>query len=59
MKLKYYIQKLLGNILNTPIIPEGKTCGFSLTKSEKANSSIADNARVYAPYFIHGVEVGA
>ena len=59
MKLKYYIQKLLGNILNTPIIPEGKTCGYSLTKSEKANSSIADNARVYAPFFLHGVEVGA
>ena len=59
MKLKYYIQKLLGNILNTPIIPEGKTCGYSLTKSEKANSSIADNARVYAPFFLHGVEVDA
>ena len=59
MKLKYYIQKLLGNILNTPIIPAGKTCGYSLTKSEKANSSIADNARVNAPYFLHGVEVGA
>ena len=59
MKFKYYIQKLLGNILNEPIIPEGKTCGYSLTKSEKANSSIADNARVYAPYFLHGVEVGA
>ena len=59
MKLKYYIQKLLGNILNTPIIPEGKTCGYSLTKSEKANSSIADNARVYAPFFLHSVEVGA
>ena len=59
MKLKYYIQKLLGNILNMPIIPEGKTCGYSLTKSEKANSSIADNARVYAPFFLHGVEVGA
>ena len=59
MKFKYYIQKLLGNILNEPIIPEGKTCGYSLTKSEKANSSIADNARVYAPYFLHRVEVGA
>ena len=59
MKLKYYIQKLLGKILNTPIIPEGKTCGYSLTKSEKANSSIADNARVYAPFFLHGVEVDA
>ena len=59
MKLKYYLQKLLGNILNAPIIPQGKTCGYSLTKSEKANSTVADNARVYAPFFLHSVEVGA
>ena len=59
MKLKYYIQKLLGNILNAPIIPNGKTCGYSLTKSEKANSTVADNARVYAPYYLHDVELGA
>ena len=59
MKLKYYLQKLLGNILNTPIILQGKTCGYSLTKSEKANSAVAENARVYPPFFLHGVEVGA
>ena len=59
MKLKYYLQKLLGNILNTPIIPQGKTCGYSLTKSEKANSAVAENAQVYPPFFLHGVEVGA
>lgn len=58
MKLKYYIQKFLGNILNTPIIPEGKTCGYSLTKSEKANSLVADNSRVCTPYFLHNVVVG-
>ena len=59
MKLKYYLQKLLGNILNTPIIPQGKTCGYSLTKSERANSVVAENALVYPPFFLHGVEVGA
>ena len=59
MKLKYYLQKLLGNILNMPIIPQGKTCGYSLTKSEKANSVVVENARVYPPYFLHWVEVGA
>jgi len=58
MKLKYYLQKLIGNIFNTPIIPQGKTCGYSLTKSEKARSVIADNARVYPPYFLHDVEIG-
>lgn len=58
MKLKYYIQKLLGNILNTPIIPQGKTCGYSLVKSELANTHVSSNARIYSPYFLHGVEVG-
>ena len=58
MKLKYYLQKLLGVILNTPIIPQSKTCGYSLTKSEKASSVVADNARVYPPYFLHDVRVG-
>lgn len=57
MKLKYYLQKLLGIILNNPIIPQGKTCGYSLTKSEKANSVVAENARVYPPYFLHDVRV--
>jgi acetyltransferase-like isoleucine patch superfamily enzyme len=58
MKLKYYIQKLLGNILNTPIIPEGKTCGYSAVKSERADSHVSTKARVYAPFFLHGVEIG-
>lgn len=58
MKLKYYLQKLLGVILNTPIIPQSKTCGYSLTKSEKASSVVPDNARVYPPYFLHDVRVG-
>lgn len=58
MKLKYYLQKFLGNILHAPIIPQSKTCGYSLTKSEKASSVVADNARVYPPYFLHDVRVG-
>ena len=58
MKIKYYIQKLFGNILNVPIIPKGKTCGYSVVKSERANSSVSAKARVYAPFFLHGVELG-
>ena len=58
MKLKYYLQKLLGVILNTPIIPQSKTCGYSLTKSEQANSVVAEKARVYPPYFLHNVNIG-
>lgn len=58
MKLKYYLQKLLGFILNKPIIPKGKTCGYSLVKSELANSNISQKAHVYAPYFLHDVKIG-
>lgn len=58
MRLKYYLQKLIGNIFSTPIIPQGRTCGYSLTKSEKASSVVADDARVYPPYFLHDVKVG-
>ena len=59
MKIKYYIQKLLGTLLNEPIIPQGKTCGYSLMKSEQANAEISPKTRVYAPYFLHRAEVGA
>lgn len=58
MKLKYYLQKLLGVILNTPIIPQSKTCGYSLQKSERANAVVSEKARIYPPYFLHQVEIG-
>ena len=58
MKLKYYIQKLLGNLLYTPIIPEGKTVGYSLVRSEKANTELGDHTKVYPPFFLHDVQLG-
>jgi acetyltransferase-like isoleucine patch superfamily enzyme len=58
MKLKYYIQKLLGNLLNTPIIPKGKTVGYSLVRSEKANAELDDHTRVFPPFFLHDVRLG-
>lgn len=58
MGLKYYLQKFLGTILYEPVIPEGKTVGYSLVRSEKAESSIGEHARVYPPFFLHGVTLG-
>ena len=58
MKLKYYLQKLLGVILNTPIIPQSRTCGYSLVKSERANVVVSEKVRVYPPFFLHQVNVG-
>ena len=58
MKIRYYLQKIFGLLLNAPIIPKGKTVGYSLVKSEKSESVIADHTRVYPPFFLHGVTLG-
>lgn len=58
MNIKYYLQKFLGSFLNAPIIPKGKTVGYSLVKSERTESTIADHSRVYPPFFLHKVALG-
>lgn len=58
MRIKYYIQKLLGRWLDQPIIPIGKTTGYSLVRSEKANVELGKYTKVTAPYFLHGVSLG-
>ena len=58
MSFKYYIQKLLGRILDVPIIPLEKTMGFSLVKSERAQSVLGEHTKVSAPFFIHGTQLG-
>lgn len=58
MKLKYYLQKALGNLLDSPVIPNGKVVGYSLTRSEKANCLEGAFTKIYAPYFIYNVSVG-
>lgn len=59
MNLKYYIQKLLGRWLDKPIVPEGKTVGYSLVRSEKAKTKIGQSAKVYSPYYLHDVQLGS
>lgn len=58
MKLAYYIQKLLGYWLDKPIIPIGKTVGYSLIRSEKPNTILGNSTRVVAPFFLQDVQVG-
>lgn len=53
MNIKYYIQKLLGLILDTPIVK--KTVGYSLVKSEKVSTTLGKHTNVVAPYFLHHV----
>lgn len=56
--LKYYIQKLLGKWLEEPIIPKGKTIGFTLVRSERYNTELEEHTKVYAPFFLHNVKLG-
>ncbi len=56
--IKYYIQKLLGNWLYEPIIPNDKTTGFSLVRSERSNTTIGKKAYAVAPYYLHNVQLG-
>lgn len=56
--LKYYIQTLLGNWLHDPIIPEDKTTGFSMVRSERIDTKCGKAVQVYAPYFLHNVQIG-
>lgn len=58
MKLKYFIQKIMGRFLDVPLIPTGKTVGFSLLKSERAQSVFGEHTKVSTPYFIHGTHLG-
>lgn len=58
MKLKYYIQKSIGRLFDSPIIPRGRTFGYSLVRSEKANSIFGKRTKVYPPYFLHNIELG-
>lgn len=55
MSIKYYIQKLLGRWLDQPIIPAGKTTGYSMVRSEKLNVELGKHTKVVAPFFLHSV----
>lgn len=58
MSIKYYLQKLLGKLLDAPVFPEGKTVGYSLVRSEKADCSLGNHTKVYPPFFLHHVTLG-
>lgn len=58
MKIKYHLQKFFGAFFSSPLIPEGKTIGYSLVKSERSDSEVSPKAKVYAPYYLHKVSVG-
>ena len=57
-KVKYRIQKLLGRLLGTPVIPPGKTTGYSLVRSERAGCRLGSHTSLQVPYVLHNVTLG-
>lgn len=58
MSIKYYLQKWLGEWLDSPVIPAGKIVGYSLVRSEKSNTDMGRFTKVYPPLFLHNVQIG-
>lgn len=58
MKIRYYIQKLFGRWLDKPLIPNGKTVGYSLVRSERYKTTIGQYTKVNVPFFLHNVTIG-
>jgi len=56
--IKSHFQKLFGLFLDYPVILKGKTTGYSLEKSQKANVRASNKVSLYPPYFLNDVEVG-
>lgn len=58
MRLSFFFQKLLGRWLDEPVIPSKRTVGYSLVRSERANTILGKCTKVYPPFFLHNVELG-
>jgi acetyltransferase-like isoleucine patch superfamily enzyme len=57
-RFKYYLQKLFGGLFDTPVIPEGKTVGYSMCRSDQSRVKYGVSTRVYPPFYLHEVELG-
>ena len=58
LKIKYRIQKLFGRWLDRPIIPSGKSVGYSLVRSERARCTMGRHTQLNPPYILHNVAIG-
>lgn len=56
--IRYYLQKLIGNLFASPIIPKGRTTGYSLVRSEKYKFVAGKHTNVFAPFQLREVELG-
>jgi len=58
MSLKRTIQLVFAKWLKDPEIPEGKTSGYSLVRSEKSDCQFCAGAYAVAPYLLQNVHLG-
>ena len=58
MLFKRKIQLWLAKWLKEPEIPDGKTTGYSLVRSEKSDCQFGAHAYVVAPFLLQHVELG-
>ena len=58
MSIKYYIHKWIGRIWDSPIIPKGKTIGYSFVKSVRHDVESGKNTRIRVPYYLNHVLLG-
>ena len=58
MSLKRKIQLWLARWLSEPEIPDGKTTGYSLVRSEKLDCRFGAHAYAVAPFLLQHVELG-
>lgn len=59
MNCKYLIQKLFGLCLDSPVFKKGKTVGYSLVRSERINFRKGEHTRVYPPFVLRNLDLGA
>ena len=57
-RFKYYLHKLFGGLFDTPVIPEGKTAGYSMSRSDRSHVIFGASTRVYPPFYLHEVVLG-
>lgn len=58
MRIKRLFQVLFGRFFSAPIIPRGKTVGFSLVRSERIDTVLGECTVVYPPFFLRRVNLG-
>lgn len=57
-KIKYYLQKLIGQIFEKPILLQGKKIGYSLVKSHISNTTVTENTKINHPFNFDNVSIG-